>query len=272
MPFPIFHLKLTRRFLFLDQRMLCAFVLALCSLVAPALKANEGSNAPILVAYNERPPYLMVKEGKITGIIGQRTSDAFASAGVEHIWRGYPSNRQMFLVRQNQEAICAPGWFKNPERLEFAQFTIALYQDRPSVIITRQDNQIVFTHRTLASLVSDRQLVLLINDGFSYGPYMDSLIDPMRSRTIETTRSNLDMARMIEFHRADYMIAAYEEALTVVPFEANLAYHKLSDIPAGNERHIICSKKVPHATITRLNQAIQAQKTIAVEMSVQSKL
>jgi len=77
-----------------------------------------------------------------------------------------------------------------------------------------------------------------------------------------TTSDNRGMLQMIELQRADYCFMSEEEAYDLLRYTGfRLSDYKLvhfSDVPEGNLRYIICSKKVPETTIARIDDAIRA--------------
>ncbi len=71
---------------------------------------------------------------------------------------------------------CGIGWFKKPEREQFARFTEVLYQDRPSIVISRKANNAIAQYGDVSNLLQDNTIKLLVKDSFSYGTYIDEQI------------------------------------------------------------------------------------------------
>lgn len=214
---------------------------------------------PLTVYYNERPPYMeAVSPQDVRGLTATPAARAFAAAGIPMRWVELPSNRQLASIQANRVAACALGWFRTPEREAFARFSKPLYQDAPPVVLANAD--VAINARTLEALLARRDLMLLVKDGYSYGPRIDAAIqrlDPPRSAT---TVESVQMAQIVARHHADYMIAGEEEAAalmrTLGPAAAHLQVARLSDMPPGERRHLMCSKRVPEALMQRLNVAI----------------
>ncbi|HJV00750.1 MAG TPA: transporter substrate-binding domain-containing protein [Burkholderiaceae bacterium] len=231
-------------------------------LLGLALAGPAAATANITLFYNERPPYLIAApDGSVSGLTGTPAGRAFAAAGIPFMWAKTPTNRQLASIKQNKAMECAVGWFKNPEREQFAQFTKAIYRDRPAVALANKGFQ-VSQYDTLERVLATRGIRVLLKENFSYGPFIDNNIARFMPHLTHTTAENALMVEMIRKGRADLMFMAEEEAefmlanATATAGSGDFYLLRFSDMPAGEKRYIMCSKQVPDEIIGRLNRAI----------------
>lgn len=224
-----------------------------------------GEVSPIVLAYHERPPYYVTGHDEtLTGLVGEPALSVFHRSGLRFTLQRMPSKRQLTSITHNRERICAVGWFKNPEREQFARFTLPLYQDRPTVVVTRSELALARQKPTLKALLADTNLVLLTKSGYSYGAYVDALLRQNSPDQETTTGSTDQMLAMVKTGKADYFLAAAEEAEAAIAASGEPARYILytpGDSPAGNLRYLMCSQQVTQAEIDRINSAISATKT-----------
>ena len=221
------------------------------------------AQTPIQLYYFERIPFAVEKsQGEISGLCATPAANAFKKAGIPFEWKKMPFKRQLATIKHNKKKACGIGWFKNPEREEFARFTDAIYQDKPAITIGRKGNQALEQHKDLKNLLKDKNVKLLVKDGFSYGSYIDGLIkqyDPEVVRVVAST--NIQMLQMILAGRADYYFSSEEEAEHIIRsagYEiSQFQLQNYSDMPAGNHRYITCSQQVSPEIIDLLNRALK---------------
>ena len=104
--------------------------------------------------------------------------------------------------------------------------------------------------------------VLLVKEGYSYGQVLDRLMAQRTPPPTKTSVETVQMVRMLLAGRASWMIVAPEEAL-VLRQEMGAAGAELrsvafADMPAGETRHLYCSRAVPDAWLARIDQALAA--------------
>ena len=212
--------------------------------------------------YSERTPYAVTSEqGEVSGLTATPAAHAFNQAGIPFQWKKMPFKRQLQTIKYNKKMACGIGWFKKPERKEFALFTNVIYQDKPSITLSKQNNTVVAQHGDVASLLKDQQLKLLVKDDFSYGSYVDALIKAHSpEKVVAVASSNVQMLQMILSGRADYFFVSEEEAEQIITSSGHdlveFQRYRYSDMPTGNKRYIACSQQVTSATIDLLNQAL----------------
>ena len=231
-------------------------ILFICSMPVKA-------QSPIQLYYFDRAPYAVTdNQGEVSGLCATPAANAFKQAGIPFQWKKMPFKRQLVTIKHNKKMACGVGWFKNPEREEFARFTDEIYQDKPAITISKKGNQALAQHSDLKALLSNKKVKLLVKDGFSYGAYIDGLIknyDP--EVVVVATSTNIQMLQMILAGRADYYFTSEEEAEYII---MNAGYEvsqfqlqHYSDMPAGNRRYITCSQQVTPEIIDLLNRALK---------------
>jgi len=110
-------------------------ILFICSLPVKA-------QSPILLYYYDRAPYAVTdNQGQVNGLCATPVANAFKQAGIPYQWKKMPFKRQLVTIKHNKKKACGIGWFKNPEREEFARFTDEIYQDKPAITISKKGNQ-----------------------------------------------------------------------------------------------------------------------------------
>lgn len=214
----------------------------------------------ITVHYNERIPYLHATESGVEGLTATPAAAAFKEAGIPFQWKNTPSKRQMKVIEDNMGCDCAVGWFRTPERERFAKYTRYIYQDRPQIALARADNEKLRSGMTVDSVLSNWELTLEIKDGYSYGSFLDARIAQYNPNTDRTTNENINMLKKIHAGRGDYFFIAPEEADGLIESSGlpkiNFKYITFPDMPEGEKRYILCSRKVGDELIEKLNEAI----------------
>ncbi|TWC36328.1 polar amino acid transport system substrate-binding protein [Pseudomonas sp. SJZ079] len=232
----------------------------LSTLILSAALAAQAEE-PITLHYNERAPYLQTLDnGDIVGLTATPVTQALRRAGIAFKWEKTPSNRQIQILEKNTGVDCMVGWFKNPQRELIGNFSLPLYRDRPTIGLARFGNSRLDSGRSLEQVLQDQQLRLLIKDGYSYGELIDGLIQRFNPRRIITTAENSTMLRMLALDRVDYFFIAEEEASELInrsKFEpGDFKLIRFSNSPAGNLRHLWCSKQVSRHRLEKINRAL----------------
>lgn len=240
--------------------------LANASLLALVWTALLGAGSAVLaqtvvVHYNSRPPYLFVQDGVLSGLTGSPVVGAFKAAGVSFVTAETPAARQLKILKDNEGFDCGIGWFKNPEREAFAKFTKPIYQDEPQIVMMAAENNKIKPTDTIEAVLSNPDLMLLVKNAYSYGKGLDALIEKFHPKRQTVSIENIQMFKMVQAQRADYMFAAPEEAAVTIPIAGFQPHQfkliKLGNMPKGEYRYLMCSQNVPEETIAKLNAAIK---------------
>ncbi|MFA6009444.1 MAG: transporter substrate-binding domain-containing protein [Desulfobacteraceae bacterium] len=217
----------------------------------------------ISLHYHERAPYSYATLNGVSGLTATPAENAFRKAGIQFKWVLSPAKRQFVAIENNTECDCAIGWFKNAEREKIVFYTEPIYQDKAIIAIARAANDLVKSNRTVESVLSNPKLILGTKIGYSYGLFLDSKIAQIKPVIDTTTGENIVILKKIYGKRNDYFFIAQEEADSLIKTsglpKSSFKYVTFSNMPEGEKRFIICSKKVGSAIIEKINMAILEQ-------------
>lgn len=234
----------------------CMVFCIACASVSPGF----ADCTSVTLHYNDRFPYLWKTADGVEGLTATPAAVSFTRAGIPFEWQNTPTKRQMKILSDNEDCDCAVGWFKNPEREKFARYTLPIYQDKQQIALTRADNELIQNGMTVDAVLANVELKLAVKDGYSYGAFLDEKI-ALHKPAIDTTASeNINMLKKIHEKRADYFFIAPEEADSLIEISTlpkqDFKYISFADMPKGEERYILCSKRVGIEIIQKLNTAI----------------
>lgn len=242
---------------------------------ADVLPSKEGDNlqseqsGPLTLYFHEQRPYYMSYQDDVHGLVADNVNLALNNAGIAFTWEEIPVARQLDLIGENSSPSCAVGWLKTEARERLGTFTKAVYQGKPHVVVTRADNEALTDGISLENLLGQWQLRLLVKSDHPYASVLDSVMQGRKIWTIPTTTDNYSMLKMIRNHRADYCFMPEEEVGDLLLFSnLNKADYKIIHItgmPRGNNRYMLCSKKVEEEVIDRMNTAIENMVSGPVE-------
>lgn len=219
-----------------------------------------GSEPALQLHYQERPPYSYTgADGRPQGLLVTPVERARAKAGVAFVWVRTPSQRQLVLIQDGSGPDCGIGWFRNPQREALGRFSAPIYQDRPFMALARKD--LAWNPRQpLPARLADATQLLLVKDGYSYGPAIDRLLARSAGAVRRTSAENVQMARMVEAGRAAWMLVAPEEADALLEelgaTGTALQLQPLAGAPPGQTRHLYCNASLPPALIERVDGAL----------------
>lgn len=224
--------------------------------------AGIASAEPLVVSYIEKPPYYYTENNEAKGFLIKKAQQIFTQAGITPQFISRPAKRALLEVELNLQAGCSIGWFKSPERVAFAKFSSPIHQDPAMAVLTTQEMAPELRkHATLRDLTLAPRLRLGVVSGFSYGPYIDLLIRDMKTNIEHNSSTPVFSLKKLAINRIDYTIIDGQE-FDYLSQQADLDTKRFTtlnfiDIPQGNLRYLICSKKVDDDVIKRLNQAIK---------------
>lgn len=234
---------------------------ALVLLVGVQVGAQPTS---VLMVYPEREPFYVTKpDGSVTGLVADPVNAAFAKMGVPINWQLLPFNRVLLMLKKNSAPVCSPGWYKNPEREEYARFSSAIYADQALIGLTRSDFP-VKQGISAKELFEQKGIQFLAKTSFSYGAYLDELIKkkPVQEVQITSAPTVSNLVKMIAKSRADFTVVTQEEVAMWVKQEgyimSDFKVLVFSDVPAFEKRYILCSKAVSEKFMVDLDSAILA--------------
>ncbi len=216
----------------------------------------------LTVLYFKRPPYYNTTDNKVEGLLIELSKKIFKLADIQPVFIENPPARIMATIKNNKKKVCSIGWFKNEERESFAKFSSPIYQNKPLAILTSVSKQNLFDkHTSIKDVFADRSLILSMINSFSYGKLMDEWINNYAPRSHKIYGNQSLLPRLIISNRASYMLIAPEEIdmmLENAKLDRNLfASISKPDIPQGNKRYLIFSKRIEDKIIIRINNAIK---------------
>ena len=212
------------------------------------------------VLYEERIPYVIKKGNSLEGLAADPLIKALEKSGILYKLKEKPSSRHLFEIKADKKAVCAIGWFKNPQRELFALYTKPLYEDKPLGIIARKDNMKVKSKKDINMLFSDKELSLLAKKSYSYGKELDKKILKYKVKKRDVNSDNIKMLKLILIKRADYMLVSHEEAKVILeeyPEKQMLEFIRLKGFPKGNKRYLICSRSTGGNVIDNINKYLE---------------
>ncbi|XHS77017.1 substrate-binding periplasmic protein [Burkholderiaceae bacterium UC74_6] len=242
----------------------------------------------ISLPWTERRPFQFIDgQGKLKGILVDLGEEIFTKAGVPKKWVETPAGRIAQSLLTDKEPLCLVGWFRTPEREKIAKISLPIHRDRRQLAVVRADSPIS-GERGLRALMGDKHFTLLVKAGYSYGAYLDSLIAARKDEKGEKSEpgekgeradkvariesvvgDHARMLAMIHLGRADLMFLTPEEvdyyAAENPRFTNEFKVIAFKEIPAGNLRHILCSKQVSDETMSRLDAAIRSSIKIKTD-------
>ncbi len=238
---------------------LSQFLLLLLLSVAASAAAAE----PLTVSYFERPPYYYTTEnGAAAGILLDRTRQVMRKAGLDIRLVTMAPYRILYVLQHATVPHCSVGWFKNEERELYAKFSKPIYRNQSLVVLTSKVQRGKFSSQeTLRELFADRSLTMARMAEFSYGEVVDKLLGELSPNSIFLTGEQSTLLQAIAENKATYMLVAPEEVgmltrLIGLPVEDFVSI-KLTDLPSGNLRYLMCNQAVPDETLQQLNRSIQ---------------
>lgn len=219
--------------------------------------------APLRVLYNDHPPFMYTRDGEVLGLAAEPAAAAMRAAGIDFVWEESPATRQLELIRRNVEPLCAVGRFRVPDREAYAVFTRPVYVERPRVVLGRVDDPVLAAAASLDEVLRDQRLTLMLKRSYSLGATIDAEVERLAVRKWETWVEADVMFRQIAAGRADYMIVAPEELDHVfgdLPREVRerLAAYRLSGMPPGEARTVMCSRATPPEVIRAIDARLPA--------------
>ncbi|MUM76069.1 transporter substrate-binding domain-containing protein [Pseudodesulfovibrio sp. F-1] len=243
--------------------------LVLCLMAVPlSASANEDGDT-LLVVYLEFPPYYYTTStGRPEGFLLRKTANILRVAGIKPRFQSMPAKRILQLMH-SEEPVCSIGWFKTPQREQYAQFSRPIYQNKPlEVLYLINNNDIWDSTHTLAGILADHSISLGVLEGYSLGAPVDEAIARARPGMARVNGDYAQLVRMLAMERFDCILVAPEEKDSLIRVNGLPAdifgSRALPDIPSGNMRHLMFSRGVPASVIERVNQAIKAVDTVDI--------
>ena len=231
------------------------FLLLLAVLSCRVLAQPE----PLLVTYIEKPPYYYTdKRGQPAGFLLEQTRAALA--GINFVLQSRSPSWALEEIRRNARPVCSVGWFSDEYRRSFTQFSLPIYQDGAPVLVFRADSERRFSQEKSVAKLLARDISVGVVGGFSYGDRLNPLLARLGSRKKIAASEEENLAQLLR-HEVDAALFN-PETLTYFRVKAkvraeDVRIHRYPDIPAGQTRHLMCSRKTPREVIERFNSRLK---------------
>lgn len=251
-------------------RLLPGLLACLWLAVAPAVAAESESAATsdsgdgrvrLLVCHLEFPPYYYTNSlGEPDGFLLRKTDAVLRAAGVEPIYESMPAKRILELLRSN-DPVCSIGWFKTPHREQFAKFSRPIYVNEPLCALMLRKNEFKLDGKdSLAQILADESIALGVLEGYSLGASVDNIIARARPGMRRVNGDYPQLVRMLAVERFTCILVAPEEVESLLRMnrldQDIFACKGLSDVPAGNARHLMFSMGVPDRIVARIDEVL----------------
>ena len=224
-------------------------------LIGPA-RAEE-----LVVHFHPRPPYAFLVDGQLSGLSGTPIAHALKRAGIAYAIQETPAARQLAMAKESKGAHCFVGWYRTHEREHFARFSRPVYRDQPNIVLFNAASVNAREIASLAQLLASTDLILLSKKGYSYGPAIDAMLAGSPAPRQEVTVENVQMIKMLHARRADYIFMAPEELDPLLAaanrLKTDFSIRAFSDMPAGQTRHLMCTRAVDPALLARFDAALE---------------
>lgn len=223
-----------------------------------------ATNLSLLVHYSERPPYAAHQPGdsEPSGLTATPLRQAAAAAGISLQWVEAPEERQLALLKANQQPFCGLGWFYRPQRLQLGRYSKPLHQDGPQVVVARRDHPLLTGPISLEQLLANPALLMLRRGGYSYGDDADRLLAQHQTPFFTVSSPQQALGIMLAGGRGDYLLANAEEGQWLIDEQSagpKLQLLTLSDGSPGETRHLLCSFATDPALLQRLDLQLPAK-------------
>ncbi|WP_320176047.1 transporter substrate-binding domain-containing protein [Maridesulfovibrio sp.] len=215
----------------------------------------------ITIGYIELPPYYYTNDQqKPDGILLYLTKKIMRRAGCNCEYISMPSKRILHTLKKGGP-FASIGWFKTPEREEYAKFSLPIYENKPILVLLRKEDREQFSkYNTLEELLKQSKYKTGLIAGHSMGGYIDYLLTKHPQAFHALSGTTQQLVRMLYDKRIDFCLLAPVEIAKIIkqsPYKENDFYFmSMADIIKGNTRHLIFSKDVSNDTISKINAAI----------------
>jgi polar amino acid transport system substrate-binding protein len=234
-------------------------VISISISILMSMSSNASAN-PLTLYYESRVPFMNVQNGELAGSEGQPAADAFKAAGISYTLSEAPVARQVALVGGNLEPSCAVGLYWTAERAKLGKYTLPIFRSLAQDIVTRGDNPKMQSLNSMAALLADPALRLVLRNGYSYGASLDALLQTANAHILRPSEDSHGRIKLVLEGMADATLFTAEEAnYQIKQFGADgkpLVVRHFSDSPMGEPRHLYCSKSVDDAIIKKLNDVL----------------
>jgi uncharacterized protein (TIGR02285 family) len=215
---------------------------------------------PLIVSFNEKPPFFFTSNGKPFGILVSRAESILKEAGVSYEFESLPFNRIVANLQAQRPNFCALGFSKTAERGKFAVFSDPIYRDRTPVLVVRKTDAPNFQKaKTLRELLAGSTLYFGGKSGNAYT--IDDQLARLEGRDSRYPVETDTLLEMLQLQRFDFTLLYPEEIefyrSSTGLFDQRFAEVRFPDIPRGGYRYFVCSKQTHADVISGINRSIR---------------
>lgn len=230
-----------------------------CLLLAGSSCLASAQTDSLLVTYIEKPPYYYTdKRGQPAGFLLEQARAALT--GTRFVLEARSSSWAQEEIRRNTRPVCSIGWFSDDFRRSFALFSLPIYQDGAPVLVFRADSDKRFSQEKTVEKLLSRNITVGVVGGFSYGDKLNPLLARLGSRKKIAASEEENLVQLL---RGEFDAALFNpETLTYFQVKAkvrveDVRVRRYPDIPAGQLRYLMCSRKTPREAIERFNSHLK---------------
>lgn len=243
------------------------------------LKPVFADTEAINLNYQPRVPFFIEDKKEkypIDGVIFHIIQNIFNGLNINYKFVNVPVIRTMQMIQENKVKVCYPLGLRNAEREKFALISLPIYKDKNMIIVYNSNNSLIKNYNSFIDMLSDKNITLLLKIGYSYGKVIDNIfLDKLNFKNNDarmkppknihqTSDDNIGMLNQILNKKSDYMLIAKNEVEDLIStnevYKKYLKYFEYKDLPEGEYRQLICSKKVGEEVMNKINKKIKQLK------------
>lgn len=225
-----------------------------------ALLASVAHAQTVRLYYESRVPFMVRQNDELHGSEGAPATEAFRKAGIAFTLTEAPVARQVAAIASNLEPACAIGLYKTAEREKIGKYTSPIFLSQTQDIVLRSDSEKMRNMDSLAKLLGDSSMRVVLRNGYSYGANMDALLENASASIMRPPQNSEGRMRLVLEGMADAAMFTADEAeylIQTLGIEGKpLVIRHFNDSPPGQARYLLCSKLVDDELIRKLNDAI----------------
>lgn len=231
-------------------RALTFSTLSLFLCISPA----QAQSGQLILMYTELEPYVIVKDGVFSGFLADYLNSAAKAANVQAVWEHIHWDRQLPILKETKNNVCAVALYETPERRAQYLFSAAIGFDPRMVLIGAPNNEKLQGHSTFKAVINDSRIAPILQIHSVYSPYINELLE---GKTFPATKGSImRITRSIKSGKYDYMILARHSAENVRDQHGLAVYDHYSDLTDPIPYYLICSKNTDSDLFNRLNAEI----------------
>ncbi|MFZ6691867.1 hypothetical protein [Undibacterium sp. SXout20W] len=236
--------------------------LLLCGLFFALPNSSNASADSVKLYYENRAPFMQVLNGELFGSEGLPASTALKAAGIPFTLSEAPVARQLFAIYNNTEPACAIGLYWTSEREKAGKYTQAIALSSPQSAVVRVDNPKTNRIESLAELLGNQSLTLILRNVYSYGDNVDAMLKKANAHILRPAESSYGRVKLVLIGSVDAALFSHDEAeYQIKQFGEQgkkLVIKRFRDVPEGKPRYLYCSKMVDDETIKKINDALKS--------------